>query len=160
LANVKHADEIYSPSKSVMNVFAPEFSALMTILRSVGPVISTLILAPVGSAIRADSGFVKLTVCLRAQDQGARRPMMEIDECGRSLEGNREFCPGNQYGTSGVRVGGSPVLKVRTHIVDLGLNLLTISKKLFPLLAKGAVNDGEEGECLGGENAFSTLGNG
>jgi hypothetical protein len=28
-------------SKSAMNPFAPEFSALMTILRDVGPVIST-----------------------------------------------------------------------------------------------------------------------
>jgi hypothetical protein len=30
------------PSKSAMKVFAPELSALMTIFRSVGPVISTL----------------------------------------------------------------------------------------------------------------------
>lgn len=31
-----------SPSRSAMNVFAPEFNALMTIFLSVGPVISTL----------------------------------------------------------------------------------------------------------------------
>lgn len=31
-----------SPSRSAMNVFAPEFRALMTIFLSVGPVISTL----------------------------------------------------------------------------------------------------------------------
>jgi hypothetical protein len=31
----------FASSKSAMNPFAPEFSALMTILRDVGPVIST-----------------------------------------------------------------------------------------------------------------------
>jgi len=69
--DLRHSRDADSPSKSVINVLAPEFSALITIFRSVGPVISTLSLAPANSAISEQSGhhlFASFHILQRQRD--------------------------------------------------------------------------------------------
>ncbi len=88
-----------------MNVLAPELSALMTIFRSVGPVISTL-----QAATRQQSGSpprrngaslaeevegrrVRLTGDPRVQDLAGRMTKLEKIGCRRSRGGRLEPCP-------------------------------------------------------------------
>ena len=83
-----------------MNVLAPELSALMTILRSVGPVISTLsfsfclLLCDHAPGLRNEcEGTRQLTDGLQDPERAGRTPMRANRALLWSREGRRGVCP-------------------------------------------------------------------